>query len=98
VIEELLDNATRWSPGEQAVELIATAEGGVATVRVVDHGTGMSAADLRRAFEPFFSTRSSTGLGLVVCRDIARRLGGNLHLESSPGVGTTATLQIPGAG
>ena len=97
VVEELLENATRWSSGEQAVELIATADGGIATVRVVDHGGGMSEADLRRAFEPFFSTRSSTGLGLVVCQDIVRRLGGSLHLESSTGAGTTAILQIPGA-
>jgi len=97
VVEELLENAMRWSSGEQAVELIATAEGAVVTVRVVDHGTGMNEADLRRAFEPFFSTRSSTGLGLVVCHDIVRRLGGSLHLESSPGAGTTAVLQMPRA-
>jgi len=97
VVEELLENAMRWSSSEQPVELVATAEGGLVTVRVVDHGSGMNEADLRRAFEPFFSTRSSTGLGLVVCQDIVRRLGGNLHLESSLGDGTTAILQIPRA-
>jgi signal transduction histidine kinase len=97
VIEELLENAMRWSASEQPVELIATAENGIVTVRVVDHGSGMSEADLRRAFEPFFSTRSSTGLGLVVCQDIVRRLGGSLHLASSLGDGTTAILQIPRA-
>jgi signal transduction histidine kinase len=97
VIEELLENAMSWSSGEQPVELIATADGGIVTIRVVDHGRGMNEAELRRAFEPFFSTRSSTGLGLFVCQEIVRRLGGYLHLESSPGAGTTAILQMPPA-
>jgi two-component system NtrC family sensor kinase len=60
-----------------------------------DTGMGMSAADLVRAFEPFFSTKDDkgTGLGLAICQQIMENHQGTICLESTPGVGTTVILR-----
>lgn len=97
VVEELLDNATQWSVPGQQVELVATTEAGRVEIRVIDHGKGMNQQERRRAFEPFYSARSSTGLGLTICQDIVRRIRGSLELTPSPGGGTTAVLKLPEA-
>jgi PAS domain S-box-containing protein len=67
---------------------------------VSDEGPGMDQAVLRRAMEPFFTTKTrafSTGLGLSVVDAIARAGGGNLGVESVPGRGTTVVLRLPAA-
>ena len=61
-------------------------------------GTGMDAATLARAIEPFFSTRGEgkgTGLGLSMVHGLAAQQGGALTLESTPGVGTSIVLWLP---
>jgi PAS domain S-box-containing protein len=64
--------------------------------RVTDRGSGMTAEDRARAAEPFFSTKKSgTGLGLYIAHTIAEQHGGRLLLESIPGQGTTACLELP---
>jgi PAS domain S-box-containing protein len=65
---------------------------------VVDTGIGMSADTLKRAIEPFFSSKplgKGTGLGLSMVHGFAVQLGGELQLSSSLGKGTTATLLFP---
>jgi len=65
---------------------------------VCDTGTGMDAATLSKAIEPFFSTKAlgkGTGLGLSMVHGLAVQLGGRLDLASAPGKGTTATLWLP---
>ncbi|WP_349631529.1 ATP-binding protein [Bradyrhizobium tropiciagri] len=65
---------------------------------VVDTGTGMSPEVLKRAIEPFFSSKplgKGTGLGLSMVHGLAVQLGGALQLASTPGKGTTATLVLP---
>jgi two-component system NtrC family sensor kinase len=63
---------------------------------VQDTGEGIAPADLARVTEPFFSTKPGRlGLGLAICHDLARRHGGRLGIESSPGRGTTVTLELP---
>ncbi|MCC7111201.1 MAG: response regulator [Deltaproteobacteria bacterium] len=67
-------------------------------VHVRDNGGGMDAETLRRACEPFFTTKdvgAGTGLGLATSSAIARELGGQLELDSEPGKGTRATLRLP---
>jgi PAS domain S-box-containing protein len=61
-----------------------------------DTGRGMPAAELARAFEPFFSTKGErgTGLGLAICQQIIDHHRGTIRLDSSPGVGTTVTLML----
>ncbi len=65
---------------------------------VTDTGVGMDAATLRRAVEPFFSTKDpdkGTGLGLSMVHGLAAQSGGTLQLGSQPGAGTTASLWLP---
>ena len=65
---------------------------------VSDTGTGMDAATLARAVEPFFSTKGigkGTGLGLSMIHGLAAQLGGAMELSSTLGVGTTVEIWLP---
>jgi signal transduction histidine kinase/CheY-like chemotaxis protein len=67
-------------------------------VSVVDTGSGMSPETLKKAIEPFFSTKplgKGTGLGLSMVHGLVVQLGGTLELSSVVGRGTTATLVLP---
>jgi len=67
--------------------------GGRVGIAVSDTGVGMNRATLRRAFEPFFTTRvCGTGIGLAVVREVAERHGARLAVTSRRGQGTTFTL------
>jgi signal transduction histidine kinase len=90
----LLRNAIRYSAGEE-VEVVV--EGG--RVRIVDRGVGMSAAELERAFEPFYRADaaraepgSGFGLGLAIVRRLVNQFGWSLVVASAPGQGTTVEL------
>lgn len=72
-----------------------------ARIQVTDTGIGMSKENTRHAFEPFYRADRSrsqkipgSGLGLSVVKNIVERLGGNIVLESTEGVGTTVILDI----
>ena len=72
--------------------------GGYLKLSVVDTGTGMTPEILKRAVEPFFSSKplgKGTGLGLSMVHGLAVQLGGALQLSSAVGKGTTATLLLP---
>jgi PAS domain S-box-containing protein len=67
-------------------------------LRLSDTGSGMDEATLKKAIEPFFSTKPTgkgTGLGLSMVHGLAVQLGGMLEIESTVGKGTTATLWLP---
>lgn len=72
--------------------------GGALRLRIADRGEGMTAEQLARAGEPFFTTKSpgrGMGLGLFLTRSVLERQGGSLRLESPEGLGTTATIVLP---
>src|SRR5438094_3376671 len=65
-------------------------------INFVDTGGGMSAENLSRVFEPYFTTKpSGTGLGLLIVRRIVREHGGELCIESSEGKGLALTIRLP---
>jgi two-component system, sporulation sensor kinase E len=65
-------------------------------ISFTDTGGGISAEDLGRVFEPYFTTKSSgTGLGLLIVRRIVREHGGELSIASSEGSGLTLTIRLP---
>jgi signal transduction histidine kinase len=73
------------------------------TISVADQGTGISAANQERIFEPFTQlssgpTRSheGVGLGLPISRMLAELMGGSLDVASEPGRGSTFLVQLPG--
>lgn len=83
-----------------ADETVAALPQGAHFVRlaVIDTGVGMDEMTLRRAIEPFFSTKpvgKGTGLGLSMLHGLAAQSGGGLRLLSTPGAGTTAELWLP---
>jgi signal transduction histidine kinase len=68
------------------------------SVEVTDDGCGIPEADLKRIFEPFFSTKKTkggTGLGLSITYGIVRELGGDLRVRSEVGKGTSFTVTLP---
>ena len=74
------------------------APGSMATLSITDGGHGIRGEHLTRIFDPFFTTKQSdkgTGLGLSVCLAIARQHGGDIQVESTPGVGTTFHVHLP---
>ena len=61
-----------------------------------DTGGGMSAENLSRVFEPYFTTKpSGSGLGLLIVRRIVREHGGDLSIESGQGRGLILTIRLP---
>lgn len=103
VLEQLLENACLHAfRGREAGRIRVAARYAepdrlVLTVR--DDGQGMPAADVARAFEPFFTTafgQGGSGLGLFVAHSfVTGLLGGSLQLDSQPGRGTTVRLELP---
>jgi signal transduction histidine kinase len=94
----LIDNALRATGEQGQVTLSCGDEDGEVVVRVSDGGCGMAPEALARAFEPFFTTRTSgegTGLGLALCRRIVLQHRGRIELASAPGKGTTVTVRLP---
>ncbi|AFE10637.1 periplasmic sensor signal transduction histidine kinase [Corallococcus coralloides DSM 2259] len=105
VLDNLLDNAGKYSEPGTTVKLHARAEGDSLQVDIQDQGIGIESEDLARVGTPFFRTDRSrarttggVGLGLALVRRILEAHHGRLTLESQPGQGTTARVVLPGVG
>ena len=100
VFLNVLVNAWHAMPGGGTLTITAAVTTDQ-TVRLSfgDTGVGMSAEVLARAFEPFYSTKGErgTGLGLAICKQIIDSHQGTMHLESTPGGGTTVIMEFPQA-
>jgi signal transduction histidine kinase len=95
----ILDNAIKFSNEDKSV-YINLSKSDKIKVSIKDEGIGMDADDLEKIFEKFYKSNlsqnaSGTGLGLSIAKQIAMKHGGNIEVESSPGVGSTFTFTFP---
>ncbi|HZI09119.1 MAG TPA: PAS domain S-box protein [Myxococcus sp.] len=75
-----------------------TGKGGRVMVEVKDSGTGIAQEHMSRLFDPFFTTKApgvGTGLGLSICHSLVASLGGEIHVESEPGKGSSFRVLLP---
>jgi two-component system NtrC family sensor kinase len=80
------------------LEISSRVEDQNVVIDVADTGHGIPKSVMARMFEPFFTTKpvgKGTGLGLSICYGIIKKLGGNLTVDSTVGLGTTFHVTIP---
>lgn len=101
IIENLVENAARYSTPGRPIEIAVRQNGRFAVAEVTDHGPGMSEDETKRAFERFFRGDRSrrqhadgSGLGLAIVRHIAEAHGGGVALTSTP-EGTSVKVELP---
>lgn len=102
VLNNLLENAIKYSPKGGTIEVALAVEIGEAVVSVSDPGVGIPPDQLGRLFDRFFRARNISaasygglGLGLYIVRDIVDHHGGRVWVESEPGVGSTFFVALP---
>jgi signal transduction histidine kinase len=97
VLENLIGNALESLEGGAGRVTIATEPAGSSVrISVADTGRGMSRDELEHAFDDFFTTKpGGTGLGLSIARRLVLDLGGTLRMETEPGAGTRAVVELP---
>ena len=101
ILLNLGSNAIKYGGRGCQLTLSARAEPGAVLLTVSDSGRGISAEQLQRLFQPFERLgqeahgAGGSGLGLVISRQMAHALGGQLELHSTPGLGTQAVLRLP---
>lgn len=103
VISNLLDNAIKFTPAGGLVRLNAANPGHTIEISVSDTGAGIPAEALPHIFERFYQADAAraggvhhgAGLGLTIVHEIVRAHGGKINVRSTPGEGTTFTVQLP---
>jgi signal transduction histidine kinase len=105
ILLNLLGNAVRYTERGAITFAVSPRDDGAVEFVVADTGIGIAAEHRARIFEPFWQVdqshvrrRGGTGLGLAVSRRLAHALGGEIHVDSALGVGSTFTLVVPAAG
>ncbi|MBC8132411.1 MAG: HAMP domain-containing histidine kinase, partial [Deltaproteobacteria bacterium] len=101
ILVNLLTNALDAVDPNGRVTVAAVPEEDHVLITVSDTGHGIPADDLRRIFEPFYTTKGrgkGTGLGLAICRQLIAALGGTISVESQPGHGSTFFVRLPKSG
>jgi signal transduction histidine kinase len=102
VVSNLVDNAIKYSGPEVRVDVeLEQTDAARTTLRVRDHGVGISPSERKRIFKRFYRVPGTmrikgTGLGLFIVRSVVARHGGKVFAESEgPGYGSTFTVHLP---
>ena len=104
ILMNLLDNALKYGPPGQTVQVHAAAENGGVRLVVQDEGPGIPEADEERIWEPYWrlprdvdSVRPGSGVGLAVVKSLARQYGGEAWVEAAPRTGSRFVVELPRA-
>jgi heavy metal sensor kinase len=102
LVINLLDNALKYTPEGGAIDVRLRRDGDSTHLIVADSGPGIDPADLPRIFDRFYRGAAArgegSGLGLSLCREIARLHGGEITAANRPGGGAAFTVTLPLAG
>lgn len=105
LLDNLIENAVKYSSPGSAIEIITTCENDEAVIEVQDHGSGITVEDQAAIFDPFFRARAArdtgvagAGLGLAIARRIAQAFSGKLTCTSEVGSGSQFIVRLPLAG
>lgn len=104
VIRNLLDNAIQYTPPGKSISIELQVHQSVAELRVTDEGNGIPKEDLPHVSERFYRVNKArtrkdggSGLGLAIVYQIIKKHHGTFDIQSEPGIGTTAIIQLPNA-
>lgn len=104
VIRNLLDNAIHYTPSGKSISIDLQVHQGVAELKVTDEGGGIPKEDLPHVSERFYRVNKArtrkdggSGLGLAIVYQIIKKHHGTFDIQSEPGFGTTAIIQLPNA-
>ena len=102
ILTNLLDNARKYSPGGETIELLVSGEPGLARFSVRDGGPGIPQADRARIFEKYARSESAgevkgTGLGLYIAKHLVELHGGDISVGDAPRGGAEFSFTLPRA-
>ena len=101
LLDNLLTNATKYSPASTEIEVVVSSDDREACVAVLDRGIGIGDADASQLFTAFYRTEAAKmrtnglGIGLAVCQRIVNSLGGRIWARPREGGGTEAGFALP---
>ncbi len=101
VVNNLLENALKYSPKETPIKISLQQEGGAVILKVMDNGPGITGPDKKKVFEKFHrlgneatKRAKGTGLGLYLCKKIVIRHEGSILISDNPGGGSIFTVNL----
>jgi len=101
VLANLIENAEKYSPRQEAIDVELRHEGDEVTVRVLDRGAGLTEEEAEHVFEPFYRSprlargSSGMGIGLSVCKRLVEEQGGRIWALLRPGGGSEFGFSLP---
>ena len=98
VFTNILVNAAQAIEKEGLVKIRSWLEDETIFISIQDNGSGIAKANPEKIFEPFFTTKAvgeGTGLGMSISYEIVKKHGGDIHIDSELGKGTTFTISLP---
>ena len=98
VVMNLMLNACQAMPAGGTLRIAVERRAAEAVLRVCDSGCGIPSSNLKKVFDPFFTTQpvgTGTGLGLPICHTVVKQHRGTIGVESAEGEGSTFTVRLP---